>query len=434
MLSAEGADMERLFARAGEVRTRTVGDRLYLRGLIEYSNLCRKDCLYCGIRRSNGAVIRYTLTREQVLAAARTAYEAGMGSVVLQGGENSGKEHTETIERLVKDIKRLSGGRLGITLSLGEQSADTLKRWFDAGAHRYLLRIETSSPELYVRLHPRDGRHSYEKRLGVLHDLRRIGYQVGTGVMIGLPYQTIEDLAGDICFMRDLDIDMCGMGPYIESENTPLAGVAGMLGRDGVAEAAHGRELMIEVAALEWDVAAMPGLGCKARSVVPERERAAVVAVLGHGGSVAAMSGQGGAGGSVAAVPGRGGADSAVVAGEVPPQGEAGVFRPQWGGGANGAIPSPARRLELSLKMIAVLRLVMPDINIASTTALNSLSPDGRYRAVMCGANVIMPNITPEAARKLYSLYDNKLSEIDPRLSAMDIGYGEWGDSLHFRK
>lgn len=325
MLSAEGADMERFFTIAAEVKLRTVGDKLYLRGLIEYSNICGKDCLYCGIRCSNKSVNRYTLTAEQVLSAARMAYEANMGSVVLQGGENRSKEHVETIERLIREIKKLSDNRLGITLSLGEQSGDTLKRWFDAGAHRYLLRIETSSPELYAKIHPQDEKHSYQERSNVLHTLRRLGYQVGTGVMIGLPYQTVDDLAADICFMRDLDIDMCGMGPYIESENTPLTA-------------------------------------------------------------------------------------------------------------ASAKLLKPHKRLEMSLKMVAVLRLVMPDINIASTTALSSLSPDGRYLAVKYGANVIMPNITPSAVRENYSLYDNKLSEVDERLLSMNIGYGEWGDSLHFRK
>lgn len=325
MLSSEGSDMDRLFSLSEEVKFKTVGDKIYLRGLIEYSNVCRKDCLYCGIRCSNRNINRYTLTEEQVLDAARTAHEANLGSVVLQGGENSSPEHIETIERLIKEIKFVSGGRLGITLSLGEQSGDTLKRWFDAGAHRYLLRIETSSPELYARIHPHDARHSFEARLDVLHSLRRLGYQVGTGVMIGLPCQTVGDLAGDVCFMRDLDIDMCGMGPYIESENTPLSAAAGRL------------------------------------------------------------------------------------------------------------LPSE-QRLALAFKMVAVMRIVMPDINIVSTTALGSLSPDGRYLAVKYGANVLMPNITPMEIRKNYALYNDKSSEIDPRLLSANIGYGEWGDSLHFCK
>lgn len=325
MLSAEGEAMEALFARAASVKSDTVGEKLYLRGLIEYSNVCRKNCLYCGIRRGNSEVCRYTLSEEQVLAAARTAVERRMGSVVIQAGEMDSPQHTDTIEKLIREIKSLSGGTLAITLSFGEQSEGTLKRWFDAGADRYLLRIEASSPGLYSAIHPDDGLHSYDTRVGTLRILRSIGYQVGTGVMIGLPGQSVDDLAGDICFMRDMDVDMCGMGPYIESENTPLTAD-----------------------------------GC--------------------------------------------------------------------------AVPLPAVRLELSLKMVAVLRIVMPDINIASTTALSSLSPDGRLMAVRCGANVIMPNITPISVRRNYNLYDNKSADIDARFLDLNIAYGEWGDPLHFRK
>lgn len=325
MLSAREGDLEALFSRAAAVRKREVGDRLYLRGLIEYSNLCRKNCFYCGIRSGNPRAMRYTLSDTEVLDAARYALENRFGSVVLQGGEMQGDRHTEWIESLVRGIKALSDGALGITLSLGEQSADTYRRWFEAGAHRYLLRIESSSRRIYERIHPADGRHRFDDRLRALCDLREVGYQVGTGVMIGLPGQTVEDLAGDICFMRDFDIDMCGMGPYVEAEGTPL------------------------------------------------QQRC----------------------------------------GDPPPR--------DW-------------RLLMSLRMIAALRIVMPDINIAAATSLGSLSPDGRLDAVRCGANVVMPNVTPGAFREQYALYDGKSSAIDYRLLINNVAFGRWGDSIRFGK
>ena len=321
LLSSESEAAARLFERAATVRDETIGGGIYLRGLIEYSNLCAKNCLYCGIRR-DALCERYTLTREQVLAAAEHAWRERFGSVVLQGGENRSPAHIADIERLVKEIKTLSGGELGITLSLGEQSPDTYRRWFAAGAHRYLLRIETSNRVLFERIHPQeDG--SFDARSQALNDLRAAGYQVGTGVMIGLPCQTVEDLADDLLFMRSQDIDMCGMGPYIPSAGTPLA----------------------------------------SQAVWPAE-----------------------------------------------------------------------RRMNMTLNMIAVLRLLMPDINIAATTALQAIVPDGRLRAVAAGANVIMPNLTPDTLRKNYLLYDNKPLSFDTKILEANIRYGEWGDSKHFFK
>ena len=326
MLSSEGKSMRALFARAAAVRRETVGDTLYLRGLIEYSNICRKNCLYCGIRRDNRSVARYRLTPDEVIAAARYAGERRFGSVVLQGGEITTEEHIAEVEALVVRIKALfPEAPLGITLSLGEQTEETYRRWFRAGAHRYLLRIESSSERLYRSLHPDDGLHRYGDRVRALEALRRVGYQVGTGVMIGLPSQSVSDLADDIRFMCDFDIDMCGMGPYVEAEGTPL------------------------------------------------------VARL-------------------------------------------------------GAPPDRKYRLEMALKMIAVLRLAMPDINIAAATALASLSPDGRLDAVRCGANVVMPNLTPRRGKEAYRLYDDKSSALDSRLLAIPVGWGQWGDSLRFGK
>jgi len=337
LLEAEGDEGLYLLEKAGEEKLRSVGNKVYFRGLIELSNVCEKDCLYCGIRKSNNAVERYNLTDEEVLGTARFAYDERYGSIVIQSGEVSNEMFVSRIERLISQIKELSGDKLGITLSLGEQAESVYRRWFNAGAHRYLLRIESSNPELYRKLHPDDGQHLYEQRLSSLKLLKSIGYQTGTGIMIGTPFQTMQDLANDLLFFRDFDIDMVGMGPFIEHDDTPFRN--------------------------------------------PSEE----------------------------------------------------------------ALSLP-ERFNLSLKMVAILRLMMPDINIAATTALQAIDPLGREKAVKAGANIIMPNITPGKYRNNYLLYNNKPCTneepeqcggcLDARLSLADseIGYGEWGDSRHFRK
>lgn len=309
-----------LFAEAVAVRDRTIGDKVYLRGLIELSNRCRKNCFYCGIRRGCTETVRYELSDEQVLSAAEYAWRSGYGSVVIQAGERTDRAFVDWIELLVGRIKTLSDGELGITLSLGEQGREVYRRWFKAGAHRYLLRIESSSPDLYAKIHPAD--HSYDRRLECLGFLKEEGYQVGTGVMIGLPYQTAENLADDLLFFKTLDIDMCGMGPYIEYPGAPLAEISSYYTRE--------------------------------------------------------------------------------------------------------------ERLQLALRMIALLRLLMPDINIASTTALHALHPQGRELGIAAGANVMMPNLTPDAVRGNYKLYDNKpLQDMDLRGFHVALD-NAWGDSRHF--
>jgi biotin synthase len=337
LLEAEGHDGLYLLKKAGEKKLRSVGKKVYFRGLIELSNVCEKDCLYCGIRKSNHAVERYNLSDEEVLGAARFAFNERYGSIVIQSGEVTNEPFVARIERLIRQIKALSDDQLGITLSLGEQTENVYRRWFKAGAHRYLLRIESSNPELYRKLHPDDGHHLYERRLSSLQVIKSIGYQTGTGVMIGTPFQTLTDLAGDLLFFRDFDIDMVGMGPFIEHEDTPF-------------------------------------------SQPPEQAL------------------------------------------------------------------SLRERFNLSLKMVAILRWMMPDINIAATTALQAIDPLGREKAVKAGANIIMPNITPGKYRNNYLLYNNKPCTdeepeqcggcLDARLSLAEseIGYGEWGDSEHFRK
>jgi len=337
MLNAEGEDRAALFEKSGKVKNEVTGNKVYFRGLIEFSNICSKDCLYCGIRKGNSRVLRYDLPDSEILKACRFAWENRFGSVVLQSGELSSQSFVKRVGNLLKAIKRLSNGELGITLSCGEQSRETYLRWFESGAHRYLLRIESSNPELYRKIHPGNELHSYAKRLECLRFLRETGYQTGTGVMIGLPFQSAENLAEDLLFFKKTDIDMIGMGPYIEHEDTPLYTYRHLL-------------------------------------------------------------------------------------------------KPKAG------------RFDLALKMIAALRLLMPDINIAATTALQALDPAGREKAVKVGANVIMPDLTPFSYRKEYQLYEGKLCPDEDALfcknspesrieiAGNEIGYSEWGDSQHFFK
>lgn len=331
---ADAAEREALYQKAYAIKRQHVGTTVYFRGIIEFSNVCAKDCFYCGIRKSNPHVERYQMTQDEIVNAAIWAHQRGYGSIVLQSGERGDAAFAEFVEQTLLRIRERSGGELGVTLSLGEQSDETYQRWFYAGAHRYLLRIETSNPELYAKLHPAD--HSFERRRACLDALRRIGYQVGTGVMIGLPFQTTEHLADDILFFQRQDIDMIGMGPYLPHRDTPLA--------------AH--------------VAAAPDF--------------------------------------------------------------------------------EERQLAAGLNMIAVTRIVLQDVNIAATTALQALRHDGRELGLLAGANIIMPNITDTQYRAAYQLYQNKpcLDEnaamcqacLEGRIALIGetVGYGKRGDSPHF--
>ncbi len=225
LLAMDSADAAAdLFRQAYGVKLDTVGPTVYLRGLVEFSNICSRNCLYCGIRKSNRNTPRFRLSKEEILDAARWTYQNQYGSLVLQSGERNDDEFIDFVEDTLREIKKIGGGALGVTISLGEQTRETYQRWFDAGAHRYLLRIETTNPTLYAILHP-DG-DNLEKRARCLTALRDVGYQVGTGVMIGLPEQTIDDLARDIAFFKAMDIDMIGMGPFIPHHDTPLADLA----------------------------------------------------------------------------------------------------------------------------------------------------------------------------------------------------------------
>lgn len=334
--AAAPRDMQALCSAAYAVKLREVGPVVYMRGLFELSNLCTKDCLYCGIRRSNSKVQRYTMPVEEVVEGARWAFEQGYGSVVLQAGERSDARFVDLITELVTKIRALSNNQLAITLSLGEQSEDTYRTWFAAGAERYLLRIETSDPELYARLHPPD--HSWERRRDCLRLLHSLGYQLGSGVMIGLPGQTLEHLARDILFFEQENVVMIGMGPFIPHADTPLHDALG--------------------------------------SFVMKKHS----------------------------------------------------------------------QLDLGLRMVATTRLYLPDVNIASTTALQALAPNGRESGLLAGANVIMPNLTGMQYRSSYQLYDGKPCQdenpaqchgcLSSRVATVGerIGYHERGDSRRFLK
>jgi biotin synthase len=337
LLQSEGEDRTLLFKKSAAIKEKHIGKKVWFRGLIEFSNICSKDCLYCGIRKGNTNLIRYNLSDDEILAAARFAYINRYGSIALQSGELESPFVAARIENILHRIKELSSGELGVTLSVGEQEPEIYKKWYDAGAHRYLLRVEATNRTLYNKIHPNDPKHDFNRRLDCLKSLQDIGYQTGTGVMIGLPFQTLEDLAGDLLFMKNFNIDMCGMGPYIEHTDTPL---------------------------IEY----------------------------------------------------------------------------------SGQLMSLKDRFDLTLKMIAVIRIMMKDINIVAATALQAIDPLGREKAVKIGANILMPNITPGKYRDSYKLYDNKpctddsaedcQSCLEARVSLADaeVIYGEWGDSKHYSK
>lgn len=219
-------EIEQLRCSAEKMLLKLRGDKVYFRGLIEFSNICRCDCYYCGIRKSNTTVERYTLSKEQIVSSALWCGKQGYGSVVLQSGERNDPAFIDFVEDVICSIKRdsrtptLPNG-IGITLSCGEQSEETYRRWFDAGAHRYLIRIEAADPALYGSLHPQT--QPLPPRIECLKNLKKIGYKVGTGVMIGLPGQTVENLADDILFFKEIGADMIGMGPYIVHHATPMA-------------------------------------------------------------------------------------------------------------------------------------------------------------------------------------------------------------------
>lgn len=225
LAAKEENEIEAVRAAAERVLLENCGKDVYLRGLVEASNACASDCLYCGIRKSNRDVNRYTLSLEDILACAQQCAQMGYGSMVIQSGERADKKFLDLVEEAVRRIRAETTSDkqpegLGITLCIGQQRYETYQRLYAAGAHRYLLRIESTNPKLFAQMHPAE--QSFASRVDCLKMLRDIGYQVGTGVMIGLPGQSLEDLADDILFFSTLDIDMIGMGPFIPHPGTPM--------------------------------------------------------------------------------------------------------------------------------------------------------------------------------------------------------------------
>ena len=211
--------MDYIRPKAERIRREIYGTDVYVRGLIEFTNLCKNNCFYCGIRRSNTKCERYRLTQDEILECCAAGYELGFRTFVLQGGEDAYRTDRVLCE-LVRKIKQLYPD-CAVTLSVGERSRSSYQRLFNAGADRYLLRHETADKEHYEKLHPTE--MSFDNRMRCLHDLKEIGYQVGCGFMVGSPYQTPETLAKDLKFIEEFSPDMCGIGPFIPHKDTPFS-------------------------------------------------------------------------------------------------------------------------------------------------------------------------------------------------------------------
>jgi len=292
--------LESLWRNADDVRRRNVGDDVQLRGLAEISNHCARRCAYCGINAENTSITRYRLTSPEILSCARKAVEFGYGTLVMQAGEDYGIA-AEWLAEVIREIKRQTP--LAVTLSLGERRLDEFALWRNAGADRYLLRFETSNTELYREIHPPLPGQTAD-RFELLEAIRSLGYEVGSGVMVGIPGQNFADLARDIELFRELDLEMIGVGPYLPHPHTPL-----------------GRR---------------PPAGESAPDQVPNSET-------------------------------------------------------------------------MTCKVVALTRLVCPQANIPSTTALATLNQSrGRQLGLQRGANVVMPNLTPLQYRTLYEIYPAK--------------------------
>ncbi len=281
---------EYLFDKARAVRQMHYGNDVYIRGLIEFTNYCKNDCFYCGIRKSNLNVSRYRLSKETILSCCQTGYELGFRTFVLQGGED-GYYSDDRIVEIISSIKELYPD-CAVTLSIGEKSKKSHQKFFDAGADRYLLRHETANCGHYEKLHPSN--LSAKERQNCLWNLKEIGYQVGCGIMVGSPYQTSEHLAEDLLFMKELNPQMIGIGPFIPHKDTPFAGEC-------------------------------------------------------------------------------------------------------------------AGTLELTLFLLGLIRLMLPKVLLPATTALGTIAENGRALGILAGANVVMPNLSPDTVRGNYSLYNNKL-------------------------
>lgn len=289
LLSTNEYDSE-LHTLADEVRREIYGEDVYIRGLIEISNYCKNDCYYCGIRHGNKSAVRYRLTKDDILACCEEGYKLGFRTFVMQGGEDP--YYTDDVMCGIVSAVRERYSDCAITLSLGERSYESYLALYNAGANRYLLRHETANAEHYGKLHPQS--MNLQNRKDCLFNLKEIGYQVGSGFMVGSPYQTTENLVEDLRFLQKLSPDMIGIGPYVTHAQTPFASFE------------------------------------------------------------------------------------------------------------NGSV-------ELTLRLLSVLRLMFPYVLLPSTTALGTLHPQGRELGLKAGANVVMPNLSPVKVRKLYELYENKI-------------------------
>ena len=312
LTTSDSRILEELYASARSVQQEHYGNKIFARGLIEFTNYCKNDCYYCGIRRSNRDACRYRLTEEQILSCCDSGYKIGFRTFVLQGGED-GYFTDDRLCGLVYSIKSKYPD-CAITLSVGEKSRESYQKYFEAGADRYLLRHETANPEHYRLLHPQE--MSCENRKRCLWDLKEIGYQVGAGIMVGSPGQTIDHMIEDLEFMKELNADMVGIGPFLPHHATPFANES-------------------------------------------------------------------------------------------------------------------AGTVDMTIRLLAITRLLLPEVLLPATTALGTLDPTGREKGVLAGANVVMPNLSPENVRENYLLYDNKLctgSEAADGLRLLDemmrkIGY-----------
>lgn len=292
LLAADDKQSLALFRLSDHVRQENVGDIVHLRGIIEFSNYCRQHCQYCGLRADNHSLHRYRLTEDDIVSTARDAAQCGYKTLVLQGGEDVSFS-PDDIARITARVKELG---VAVTLSFGEYSYEVYKLWREAGADRYLIKQETADPTLYRRLRPDK---ELKDRLQCQYWLKELGYQLGSGSMVGLPGQTLDTLAEDLLLMQKMDVDMSGMGPFIPHPDTPLGQVA------------------------------------------------------------------------------RGSA-------------------------------------EMTLKMLAVARIMMPLILLPATTSLATILPRGRERSLEVGANVIMPNVSPQEFRSYYTIYPDKVYSTEP--------------------
>ena len=288
ILSLLNSDGEELYKYADRVREENVGDGVHLRGLIEFSNICKCSCKYCGLRSPNTKIERYRLEPDEIIKYAKQGTELGYKTIVLQSGEDSFYD-TKKLCYIISEIKKFD---TAITLSIGEKTLEEYKAYKDAGADRYLLRIETTDEELYKTMHPK---MSLENRKQCLYNIKKLGYEVGTGCLVGLPNQTVESLADDILFFKELDADMIGIGPFIPHPDTPLKGELNK------------------------------------------------------------------------------------------------------------------KNFDMALKVMAVVRMLLPDINIPATTAMETINPMGRIIALKSGANVVMPNILDTEYKVKYEIYPNKI-------------------------